>query len=89
MSVAESFVQGKRVRARPTKIISCGRHGMIYKSRFYISLCLCLCRPKVCEGGGLQKKGPTQTQTHKHWVMCLVMGARLCVCVCVCVCVFV
>jgi hypothetical protein len=57
---------------------------MIYKSSFFKSLCLCVCvSQKFVRGGGATKKGQSQIQTHKHWVMSLVvsMGARLCVCV--------
>jgi hypothetical protein len=52
--------------------------GPIHNTMFV--LCVCVGQNFV-KGGALRKKGPTQTQTHKHWVMCLVMGARLCVCV--------
>jgi hypothetical protein len=45
-----SFEAG--VRARPREIISCGRHGMNYKSIFYISLCFVFAPTKLFVGGG-------------------------------------
>jgi hypothetical protein len=40
------------VQARPREIISCGRHGMISKSTFYISLCFLFAPTKSFVGGG-------------------------------------